>query len=786
MNKLLITVQKQKLVTASGSANISVSTAPLRGPRFGKHLAAGVSSVLLAACGGGNGADAGTPPAAQSQLLPTTASSTATTAQVTTGSAAGVTPAITVPATASVPVGSVITDIKIQNTGAAQSAVPFTFGQVFAVGHLLATEGLVAKQADGTIHRLQTDIKATHPDGSVRHAIISGVLPSLAAGQTHTLQLARSGASPQGTATPQSLVAAGLTGSVNVTVNNVQYSAALADALTGGTPTKWLSGPVASEWIVSAPLKSAAGAVHPHLTASFGVRWYSGLSKQARVEMVLENSKTFTGNAQNFTYDVALELAGKPVYSQANLTHHQRARWRKVVWWDATREPAVHLKHNSAYLIASKAVSNYDQSIVPNESELASYTKDLASVTGPMKIGPLMAYMPTAGGRGDIGPLPSWSVMYLLSMDKRAKDAMMAAADGSGTWPIHFRDEKTGFPVRTDNEANKRISTHMNLAHNGPLPVPRCVNNNGAMCDSPYAPDTAHQPSISYLPYLVTGDYFYLEELHFWASSNPLGTDPGYSGVGQGLLRWQQLRGQAWSMRTLGHAAYITPDSHPLKGYFTKQLDNNLDYYHATYVVGNPNKLGVYDGSGVAAFEVAGSAPWQDDFFTWSFGYLAELGFTKAQPILQWKAKYAVGRMTAPGFCWIEGASYSLKFRDSATTPLYSSFAELYAANFKNDNMTNDDGRAVTHPLGLKYLDQECGSQAQADWRTAAIGYTWLKGQMAGYAGSQIGYPANMQPALAVAVASGHPDAARAWSTFAGRAAKPDYSKAPQWAIIPR
>ena len=84
-----------------------------------------------------------------------------------------------------------------------------------------------------------------------------------------------------------------------------------------------------------------------------------------------------------------------------------------------------------------------------------------------MKIGPLTAYMPTAGGRHDIGPLPGFSVLYLLSMDARARAAMMAAADGSGSWSIHYRDDNTGYPVRTDNAANKGISTHNNLAHRG-------------------------------------------------------------------------------------------------------------------------------------------------------------------------------------------------------------------------------------------------------------------------------------------------------------------------------
>jgi hypothetical protein len=786
MNNLLTNVKSQNTPNANSSVRIcTIHAARLPRRVLGMRIAAGVAAVLLAACGGGNAASPNDQLLSSATSAQTTAAST-----VTVGVITPVTPTVPVTVftpTPTVTAGAVITDIRIQNTGLAQTFVPFTFGQVFAVGHLLPKEGLAAKLENGTVLRLQTDIKATHADGSVRHAVISGVLPALAAGQTQTIQLAKSSVAEQSTVTPQSLINAGLTGSVNVTVNNVKYSAALAGALASPTSIKWLSGPIANEWIVSAPLLTADGVAHPHLTARFDVRSYPTLSKQARVEVVVENNKTFTGGAQNFTYDVNVELAGRTVYSQANLTHYHHARWRKLAWWDALREPATHLKHNTAYLIATKAVSNYDQSVVAAENELAAYANQLtAAITGPMTIGPLVSYMPSTGGRVDIGSLPSWSVMYLLSMDKRAKDSMMAVAEGSGTWSIHYRDEATGFPIRVDNDANKRVSMHENLNHMGPLPVPRCANNDFNLCKTPYTPDTAHQPSMAYLPYLVTGDYYYLEELQFWAAWNPLGTDPGYSGMGLGLLRWQQLRGQAWSLRTLGHAAYITPDSHFMKAYFNKQLDNNLDYYHATFVVANPNQLGVYDGSGVASFETPASAPWQDDFFTWSFGYLSELGFAKAQPILEWKAKYPVGRMSAPGFCWIEASSYFLLFRDSPTTPLYSTFAQLYEANFKNDNIRDDNSVVVTHPGGLKFLDQPCASQAQADWLAAATRSSWVKGQMAGYAGYEMGYPANMQPALAVAVAAGVPNAAAAWSTFASRGAKPNYSKAPQWAIIPR
>ena len=743
-----------------------------------------LAAVFLSACGGG-----GDDPAAASASM-----SNESLAKTTTGfTPKPVTPTVLTPVapgnSPAVVIGATVTDVRVQNTGAAQANVPFTFGQIIAAGQMSASEGLAAKLPDGTVVRLQTDIKATHPDGSVRHVIVSGILPSLAAGQIQTLQLAKTGASAKSTQTLQSLASSGLTSKVTLTIDNVQYSASLGDALaaSSASPVNWLSGDVVNEWIVASPLRSTTGAVHPLLEARFAVRWYSGLSKQARVDVIVENNKTFTAGARNLTYDVNIDVGGRSVYAKAGLTHYHHSRWHQSAWWDGAREPAIHVQHNTDYLIASKAVSNYDRSVVPAESELAALGKKVtAETTGPMTIGPALPYMAATGGRGDIGPLPNWSVMYLLSMDKRARDAMMAAADGSASWSTHYRDEKTGYPVRADNEANKRLSTHPNMAATGPLPTPRCATPDGSACNTPYAPDTAHQPSLVYLPYLLTGDYYYLEELHFWAAWNPLGTDSNNHGQGQGLVRWQQLRGQAWSLRTLGHAAYITPDGHTLKDYFTKQLDNNLNYYHDILVTANPNQLGVYDGSGANAYRITSSSPWQDDFFTWSFGYLAELGFSKATPILHWKAKYPVGRMTAPGVCWTGAATYSGKFRDSEKSPVYGSFAEMYSANFGGNTISSDDGRAISHPQGLKFIEQGCGSQAQANWMTTAAGYTWTVGRMMGYADSTMGYPSNMQPALAVAVSAGVESASHAWSLYDKRASKPDYSKGPQWAIVPR
>lgn len=684
--------------------------------------------------------------------------------------------------------------LRIENTGTLQQKIPFTFGQVFAQGDFKADEPL-AGRIDGTaLIQLQVDVKATHADGSVRHAIISGFIPALASTTTTTLQLVKE-AVPPSNAAPMAVMrkVSVAAPSVVITLDGVAYTAKMSDGVAKGLDS-WLSGPIVQEWHVESLFVNAAGVAHSQLTARFAGRSY-GDGSHSLVEVAIENAKTFTPGAQNFTYDASVQLSGVEVFSQVALTHFHHSRWRHVAWVDAANAPSLHIQQDVPYVIASKAIPNYDLTTKPSEATLAWWFANIrhpnsgtVGGVGPMKIGPVNPAMPATGGRPDIAPLPGWTVCYLLSMDKRAKAVTEAAAEGAAAWPIHYRDEKTGYPVRLDNDVNKNISTHMNMAGRGPLPVPRYAGEPHLVAKTPHTPDTAHQPSLVYLPYLITGEYYYLEELHFWAAWNPTMTAASNRGFELGLFRWQELRGQSWSMRTLGHAAYITPDDHPLKGYFNKMLDNNLDYYHKMFVEANPNELGVYDGSGPGSFPTAqGSAPWQDDYFTWSMGNLVELGFKKAEPILHWKSKFMVLRLTSADYCRIHANDYWLQVRDNATSPVYKTIGEVYRANYGSDAINPlDTGIAMKHPQGLRYIDQPMYSQAQWDWIKAASGRPWNPGEWFGYATSVAGYASNMQPGLAVIATLGAQGADEAWEVFAARPVKPDYRNGPQFNIIPR
>ncbi|MDN4038055.1 hypothetical protein [Massilia sp. YIM B02443] len=753
-----------------------------------RTLSATLCGTILVACGGGSG-DAATGNTLSSSAASVSASGTVTTdaagvaatdavtnaSMGTTASsiysgrgASGQTPATGVKSPVAAAPARTITNVRLENgAAAAQTSVPFTFGQVFAAGDLAKDTALVGRFDNGETLPLQVDAKAFHPDGTVRHAIISGVIPTIAASQTRKMDLVTAGKASTSTGvTTASLLNSGFNASVSATLNGVRYSASADELIKAGKTSSWLAGASVNEWLVSAPLKTAGGVQHPHLTARFAVRWYDA-AKKARVDVTVENNWAYEPAPSNFTYDAEVLVGGKSVYTLPALTHLHHARWRKVFWQGNAAPDAINVKHDAAYLISTGAVANYDQSITVKESTLANLKNGwTGEKTTPMHVGSAMRYMPTTGGREDIGLLPAWSVLYLLSMDARAKMVTLGNGDLAGSWSMHYRDKTTDQPISIIDFPYMTLLGRQGDTLNPTTKkyewFPSCATSGG--CATPFTHDTSHQPNLAYLPYLVTGDYYYLEELQFWASHNVLQYNPRYREYAKGILQSNQVRGQAWTLRSIAEAAYITPDSDRLKSHFTGFVNNNLAWYNSTYTDNaQANKLGVLTNQAFAYREGTGIAPWQDDFFTQSVGHAADLGFTEAKRLLTWKAKFPVQRMTDNGLCWIDGAIYSLAIKATSSGPLFTTLKD--AAN-------------QTQSQALRSL--ACGSAEMGKLLGLKVG------EMTGYSSSAMGYPSNMQPALAYAVTASGAAGKAAWDKFMARSVKPDYSGAPQFAIVPR
>ena len=674
---------------------------------------------------------------------------------------------------------AIITSVNLHNLGFANlSESPATFGQVFKPGDVPRGRSVAGRLASGKILPLQVDSKAMHPDGSLRHAVISLIGPAFAAGKSLSIDLVKAAGADAGDKdskinheVPQKLAA-----EVVLTIDGKRYAA----ALPGNRNTRWLAGALVNEVLFAEPLKDDAGAVHPHLMLRGGLRTYR--NNVARLDLTLENGWAYAPEPSDYRYDVAVEFGGKRIYQKLGLVHYHLSRWRKVFWSGV--EPKIMVSQDSRYLIATRAVPAYDLRVRIAKATLDRYRKKLASPdVEPMGKGLSTQGMRTTGGRPEIGPLPDWAAAQIISPDAAAWAVTLAMGDLAGSWPIHYRDQRSDLPVTIDDYPYMTLQGEPRDAINKRTGKSEWFPNCDGRCKTPFSPDAAHQPSFAFLPYLLTGDYYYLEELLFWANWNVLHLAPAYRSFEKGLLKSGQIRAQAWSLRTLAQAAYIMPDEHALKNYFVNALQANLAWYNERYS-NNPdaNKLGILSGTNaLVSPNGLGVQPWQDDFFTWAVGYAAALGFHEARALLEWKAKFIVGRMIDPGFCWIFAPEYFLTVRaNKQSDVLYENLQQVYQASIANR----------VNSKGTRLGDLQCGSQEMADWRSASFVDSKQSrapagvAEMVGYASSPEGFPAIMQPALAVAVDGEVPGAAIAWQRFVARQPLTDFGAEPQFAIV--
>lgn len=680
-----------------------------------------------------------------------------------------------------------ITHVKVynmRNVAAETNAV--TFGQLLKSGDVPAGSSLEARLSSGAAIPLQIDRKSKHADGSLRHAILTAKLPNLPQRGELILSLHRAATeSPGSTLQISQLLAKNFTAEVNLDIGGTPYRIAVQDLLKqkAASTQPWLVGPLVTEWHLSARFKDNQGNPHPHLALKCAVRAYAQFDS-VRLDFSIENSWAYAAAPQNYLYDVNIKVGEKTVFGKTKLRHTRQARWRKVFWWG--KELTVQAIPDTAYLMDTGALPNYDVNQKIALRALQALEKSLSSPSFDLMANGLAnKYMPTTGGRLEIGPLPQWAALLLISQDVRALAATLAMGDLSGSWPIHFRDEQTDRFVSLDDYPYMTLLGNdgdtINPRTNRAEKFPPCAGD----CSSEFYPDSGHQPSFAYLPYVLTGDFYYLEELQFWANWNMLQHNPTYREFEKGLFKPDQIRGQAWSMRTLAQAAYITPDQHPQNDYFVKRVENNLRWYNKRFTQDpDSNKLGVLAWGYAFSYDDGKAiAPWQDDFFTWSVGHTLSLGFHEARPLVEWKSKFPVARMVAPDYCWIFAAAYSLKVReDKNSKRLYDSWAEIYRINYGEQ----------TDKSGVRLGDLDCGSREMAAWLTQKNreknpgAGPIASGEMIGYPTGAEGYPANMQPALATAVDAGIADAEKAWRKFISREIFADYTEEPQFAVVPR
>ncbi len=567
-----------------------------------------------------------------------------------------------------------LTGVVLENT--THHALPprlITFAAMFADGALPRGTGISAGALPA-----QADVKLRYPDGSAKFAVITLQTPPIAAAANASLLLRANGRAARGTVAIAPALAAhpitikavitpkgGTPQTFTIDLSRWYRRAQAADRLS-----TWLQGPLAHQVRLSRTLASSLRLV-VDLTA------YRSGAIGADIQFDNDRAMTSSGGAMRET--VSISLGGKTIYRVGPLTEHQYQDWHVVLRTDG-RVP-INVVHDIAALERLGAIPHYALHPGAAPSLLVGYRR---AITQPGWDAPLAAdgvtkYMPTTGGRGSIGPTTRANAVWLISQNPIAAEYAIGQADAAGAVPWHMWYPKAGNFLTTADFPNIWTDPRGG-PHSYTTGLTQQVGNTG------WTPDASHQPDLAYIPYLLTGRRYYLDQLNaqasfaetdFWPAAQARNGGEGIV-VGSG----NQVRGAAWDLREIAEAAYINPDHSTMRRYFARMVANNLDFLRRKIPIWQAREGEAYGYVPGAYGNGASMAPWQQDFFATTMSRLARFGEQGARVVVRWQTHFLANSLLplARGFNPHDGIAYNLATYDPSTHQYFTSWAAIRRA----------------------------------------------------------------------------------------------------------
>jgi hypothetical protein len=556
------------------------------------------------------------------------------------------------------------------------------FGHPFRAGDLPQGAGLALRLADGRALPVQTDVTVRHADGSARHAVLSVVLPALAAGARLPVVLARG--------TPPAGDPPGRPPPILLEIEGARpWRLDLSAASPQGRP--WMNGPLARQWRVAAEVPAeVVGVATLRVLADITV----AAGGSTRVEAWLRNDICQRQGGGEARYAARLTLGGQEAWRSGALSHQLYQGWGRLA---SAGGAFPHIRFDAGYLAETGAVPRYDVTTGIEEAVLARAAQQQSEPgwAEPLSARGLTQRMGTTGGRFDIGPLTGWQAAWLMTGDRRAARQAIGQAEAAGSIPWHLWDA-------ANNEwlSAERYPGLWTDGRGGP--PPRGLLHGIPERETGWQLDTPHQPNAAFLPYLLTGRRAFLDEVLAQGAYNVVSTWPGARTASgrEGLLviRMRQIRGAAWSARALDEAAYVVPEEDPNARYLRRVAARQWEWARQqipawTTMQGEAHGwLPPYElGSGGVEL-----APWQQDYFASTVAGAARRGDANARALLAWMENFLVGRFeqAGRGFARNDGAAYQIAMgMGGRNTPPFTSWAEIGAAT-RSRGLSNGDGWA--------------------------------------------------------------------------------------------
>ena len=505
----------------------------------------------------------------------------------------------------------------------------------------------------------QADVKVRWPDGSVRFVILTALVPAAAQYQVR--------AAPANLTAPFGL---GALPDISVVITQ------------GGTYTaqpsapadEWLSGPLVRQWRTTV-------ASHPQLRVEIDLAVYQGGASTVRATVA--NSRQGTAGKQE-NYSVDVQIGGQSAFSRSGVQHGWMTRWTKKF----EQGQFSTVSYDFSPFQRAGALPQYYANMDHRSINFGS-TYDILGRGGNAGND-----MSGVGGRRELGPYPDDTARYLVHQGQPYRDFVIRNGELAGSWPVHLREDD-GSLITLDEEPEFWFDGR---GPDGARPMGDLTQV------GPLKPDNAHQPSWVYVPYLITGDRYFADEMASWASyclsyawnwtrGGPGSGMPGVfippypnSDQGEGLMipaSPNQIRGSAWTLRNIVDAAAYLPDGYTEKPYFADRLQRNIAWMEwAVTVYQPPVPTLVYPL--IRSEGIDESSLWRLNYLAWAIYHIGEQGWTGGDDFLRYLSQFQTKLFTSePEFDRGRAAIFILDIRKRTNgQPVwFGSMAELNAAN---------------------------------------------------------------------------------------------------------
>jgi len=398
----------------------------------------------------------------------------------------------------------------------------------------------------------------------------------------------------------------------------------------------------------------------------------------SRMEIVFEYGRIFSADVATIAYSYIIKRGDTEV-ARGSVTHHLHARWR----WQSASRSIGDINRAGIFLPVFRPLGQ--------DLPAQSYQ--------PMDLAGFVPDMGTTGERPDIGLVTEWCAQYMARGNNL--QTIRAQAEASGSMPWHFRDERTGRAIDLAQYPNASVDSRGN-----PSPLIKTALVNVRL-------EEAHMPEFLLVPYLLTGDPYYLEALQFQALwmylSHPADAYRDYL---------NQSRAAAWTLRTTGLALLLTPVASGWlmpKAVLQARLDAKrvrLEKDRALY----PGELAApvpwTEGS------VTVTAPWMDDFLTAVLCWLVLMGRSEFISLAQWRWESTRKRGMGQGI----PRAYATAYRYVVRPTLAESFAasgSVFGLTATGDDYAFGDWAYLSYLGGAAVLADKLGypdAAAVAAW----------------------------------------------------------------------